>query len=78
MLFADGIVLLRESSEDLSERLKTWRISLETHGFHLKISKTVYLECKFNKKRHVSNLEVKFGDHVIPKVTRFNYHASVI
>ncbi|KAH1257658.1 Craniofacial development protein 2 [Glycine max] len=43
-----------------------------------KISKSEYMECKFNKRRRVSNSEVKIGDHIIPQVTRFKYLGSVI
>ncbi|KAH1215748.1 Retrovirus-related Pol polyprotein from type-1 retrotransposable element R2 [Glycine max] len=78
MLFADDIVLLGESREELNERLETWRRALETHGFHLSRSKSEYMECKFNKSRRVSNSEVKIGDHIIPQVTRFKYLGSVI
>ncbi|KAL5153826.1 LINE-1 retrotransposable element ORF2 protein [Glycine soja] len=78
MLFADDIVLLGESREELNERLETWRRALETHGFRLSRSKSEYMECKFNKRRRVSNSEVKVGDHIIPQVTRFKYLGSVI
>ncbi|KAH1210522.1 LINE-1 retrotransposable element ORF2 protein [Glycine max] len=78
MLFADDIVLLGESREELNERLETWRRALETHGFRLSRSKSEYMECKFNKRRRVSNSEVKIGDHIIPQVTRFKYLGSVI
>ncbi|KAL5147286.1 LINE-1 retrotransposable element ORF2 protein [Glycine soja] len=78
MLFADDIVLLGESREELNERLETWRRALETHGFRLCRSKSEYMECKFNKRRRVSNSEVKIGDHIIPQVTRFKYLGSVI
>ena len=37
-----------------------------------------YMECKFNKRRRVSNSEVKIGDYIIPQVTRFKYLGSVI
>ncbi|KAL5138398.1 Craniofacial development protein 2 [Glycine soja] len=33
---------------------------------------------EFNKRRRVSNSEVKIGDHIIPQVTRFKYLGSVI
>ncbi|KAL5179591.1 hypothetical protein HKD37_01G000874 [Glycine soja] len=78
MFFADDIVLLGESREELNERLKTWRRALETHSFRLSRSKSEYMECKFNKSRRVSNSEVKIGDHIIPQVTRFKYLGSVI
>ncbi|KAL5133996.1 LINE-1 retrotransposable element ORF2 protein [Glycine soja] len=78
MFFADDIVLLGESREELNERLETWRRALETHGFRLSRSKSEYMECKFNKRRRISNSEVKIGDHIIPQVTQFKYLGSVI
>ena len=77
MLFEDDIVLLGESREELNERLETWRRALEIHGFCLSRSKSEYMECKFNKRSRVSNLEVKVGDQIIPQVTRFKYLGSV-
>ncbi|KAL5137686.1 Craniofacial development protein 2 [Glycine soja] len=77
-IWEDDIVLLGESREELNERLETWRRALETHGFRLSRSKSEYMECKFNKRRRVSNSEVKIGDHIIPQVTRFKYLGSVI
>ncbi|KAL5187393.1 Craniofacial development protein 2 [Glycine soja] len=74
----ETLVLLGESREELNERLETWRRVLETHGFRLSRNKSEYMECKFNKRRRVSNSEVKIGDHIIPQVTRFKYLGSVI
>lgn len=36
------------------------------------------MECKFNKRRSVANLEVKVGENIIAQVTRFKYFGSVI
>ncbi|KAL5188110.1 hypothetical protein HKD37_05G013655 [Glycine soja] len=70
MLFADDIVLLGESREELNER-NTWLSPKQKQI-------GVYMECKFNKRRRVSNSKVKIGDHIIPQVTRFKYLGSVI
>lgn len=78
MLFENDIVLLGESKQDLNERLKTWRRVLETHGFWLSRSRTKSMECKFNKRRNIFNLEVIVGDHIIPQVTWFKYLAFVV
>ncbi|KAH1209339.1 LINE-1 retrotransposable element ORF2 protein [Glycine max] len=50
MLFADDIVLLGESREELNERLETWRRALETHGFRLSRSKSEYMELPIKLK----------------------------
>ena len=78
MLFVDDVVLLGESREELNGRLETWRQTLETYGFRLSSIKTEYMECNFNKRRSRSSLEVKVGDHIIPQVTRFKYHGSIV
>jgi len=78
MLFADDVVLLGESREELNGRLETWRQALEAYGFRLSRSKTDYMECKFSKRRSMSTLEVKVGDHIIPQVTRFKYLGSIV
>lgn len=36
------------------------------------------MKCKFNKRKYVSNLEVKVRDHVILQVTQFKYLGSII
>lgn len=36
------------------------------------------MECNFNKRRNISNIEVKVGDHIISQITRFKYLVSVI
>jgi len=78
MLFADDVVLLGELREELNGRLETWRQALEAYGFRLSRSKTEYMECNFSKKRSMSTLEVKVGDHIIPQVTRFEYLGSIL
>jgi hypothetical protein len=78
MLFADDIVLVGESREEINGKLELWRQTLEAHGFRLSRSKTEYMECRFSKKRANNSLRVKIGDHNIPQVTRFKYLGSVI
>jgi hypothetical protein len=37
-----------------------------------------FLECNFSKRRNMSTLEVKVGDHIIPQVTRFKYLGFIV
>ena len=78
MLFADDIVLVGESREELNGKQALRKQALEAHGFCLSRSKTKYMEYKFSKRRTNSNLEVKIGDDTIPQVTRFKYLGSII
>jgi len=36
------------------------------------------MECNFSKGRNSFSLEVKVGDHIIPKVTLFKYLGSIV
>ena len=78
MIFADDIVLMEESRQGINDKIELWREALESHGFRLSRSKTEYMECKFNKRRSSSDLEVKISDHIIPQVERFKYLGSII
>jgi len=78
MLFADDVVLLGESREEVNGRLETWRQALEAYGFRLSRSKMGYMECNFSGRRSRSTLEVKVGDHIIPQVTQFKYLGSLV
>jgi len=78
ILFANDVVLLGESREEVNGRLETWRQALEAYGFRLSRSKTEYIECNFSGRRSRSTLEVKVGDHIIPQVTRFKYLGSLV
>ena len=69
ILFANDVVLLGESREEVNGRLETWRQALEAYGFRLSRSKTEYMECNFSGRRSRSTLEVKGGDHMIPPFT---------
>lgn len=63
MLFTYDMVLLEDPNENLNERLKSWRRVLETHSFCLSMSK---IEWKFNKRKSVSNIQMKAEDPIIP------------
>ena len=51
---------------------------MELKGFRLSKNKTEYMKCKFNKRQTNDNLEVKIGEHIIPKVSSFRYLGSII
>ena len=78
VFFADDVVLLGESREELNGRLETWRQALEAYGFCLSRSKMEYMECNFSKRRSRTTLEVKVGDYIIPQVTWFKYLGSIV
>ena len=58
MLFADDIVLVAESKEDLNGRLEDWRVALESKGLRISRSKIEYLHCDFNRVNNNDRLQV--------------------
>jgi len=41
-------------------------------------SKTQYMECKFNKIRGTSSIEMEVEDHTIPQFPLFKHHGSIV
>ncbi|KAL4304934.1 hypothetical protein AHAS_Ahas16G0027900 [Arachis hypogaea] len=78
MLFADDIVLMGESMEDLNKKLELWREALEVYGLRISRNKTEYMECKFSLKRENPNIEVKIGENILRKVKSFKYLGCII
>ena len=78
LLFADDIVLVGDSKEEVNENLERWRLALETYGLRISRSKTEYMECKFSGGNTDSRGEVKLGDHSIQEVTSFKYLGTII
>ncbi|XP_071699213.1 uncharacterized protein [Rutidosis leptorrhynchoides] len=49
LIFADDIVLVSDSKEELNRRLEQWRVALESNGLHISRQKTEYLSCDFDR-----------------------------
>ncbi len=45
MLYADDLVLLADSMEELIEKVKRWRAGLEEKGLRINLSKTKIMKC---------------------------------
>ncbi|XP_070008570.1 uncharacterized protein [Nicotiana sylvestris] len=78
MLFADDIVLIDETRDDVNTQLEIWRQNLESKGFKLSRTKTEYLECKFSGETQGGEEEVRVDSQVIPRRGRFKYLESII
>ncbi|KAM3004180.1 hypothetical protein FF2_034457 [Malus domestica] len=72
MLFANDIVLIDETQEEVNTKLNLWR-KLESKGLCPSRSKTEYMECKFSANGGQNELGVRIGDQEIPKSDRFRY-----
>jgi len=68
----DDKVLLGESREELNGGLSLGDGPYK-HIASAWVEAREYMECNFSKRRSISNLEVKGGDHIIPQVTWFKY-----
>ena len=77
MLFADDIVLIGETKEDVNKKLELWRQTLKTRGFRLSRSKTEYMECKFRKRRNDEQNVITFNGQKIPVTECLKYLWSI-
>ena len=48
VLFADDIILVAETSEEVNTKLEEWREFLESQGLHISRTKIEYLRCNFS------------------------------
>lgn len=58
--------------EEINYKLELWREALESHSFHLlpfTMSKTDYMEYKFNNTRIRTDVVVKNRDYMVSQVT---------
>lgn len=46
---------------------------LKAYDFRSNISQEKYIKYNFNKRKYISNLMVKLGCHITPRVTRHKY-----
>ena len=72
MIFADDLVLVSETVEEVEEELERWRAVIENKELRISRSKTEYLvPC------HQQGV-VKFEGEPLPSVNSFKYLGSVI
>ena len=78
MIFADDIVLVVETREEVSKKLDEWREALEGKGSHISRTKTEYLRCDFSGTSPVGEPEVSIGETVVKSTTKYKYLGSII
>ena len=64
MLFADDIVVVAETKEEVSNRLDEWREYLEGKGLRIKRT-TEYLRCNFSGTSPTAEPKVSTGEDVV-------------
>ena len=74
MLFADDIVICKETREEVERRLKSWRYTLERRGMKVSRSKTEYLCVNGGNDEETMKME----DTKVPRVKKFKYLKSTV
>ena len=77
MMFADDVVLVGESPEELGERLEVWREALEGKGLRISRSKTEVIVFDFGESDSARQV-MKMGDDEVGEVDKFKYLGSVV
>ncbi|XP_071687583.1 uncharacterized protein [Rutidosis leptorrhynchoides] len=80
LIFADDIVLISDSKEELNRRLEQWRVALESNGLHISRQKTEYLSCNFdrNDDEQGDGVNICIGDQILQPQTSFRYLGSML
>ena len=73
-LFADDIVICKETREEVERRLESWRNTLERRGMKVSRSKTEYLCINGGN----DDKTVKMEDTKVPRVKEFKYLGSTV
>ena len=74
VLFADDIVICKETRKEVERRLECWRYALERRGMKVSRSKTEYLCINGGN----DDKTVKMEDTKVPRVKEFNYLGSTV
>ncbi|XP_071695521.1 uncharacterized protein [Rutidosis leptorrhynchoides] len=79
-IFADDIMLVADSKEELNRRLKQWREALEQNGVRISRQKTEYLRCDFDRVEDEQNarVNISIGDQILHPQDSFRYLGSVL
>ena len=74
MLFADDIVVCKETREEVKRRLECWRYALERREMKVSTSKTQHLCVNGGNDKET----VKIDDTKVPRVKKFKYLGSTV
>ena len=74
MLFADDIVICKETREEMERRLESWKYALERREMKVSRSKTEYLCINGGNDDNT----VKMKDKKVPRVKEFKYLGSTV
>ena len=78
VLFADNIVLLGDSNDEINQKLELWRRTLEFKDFQLSRAKREYMRCSFGDRQPHEDIEITLRDYAIKQVDKFKYLGSIV
>ena len=73
MIFADDIVLVAKTREEVSNKSDEWREALKGKGLRINRTNIEYLRCDFL----IGETEVSIDDTVVKSTTRYKYLGSI-
>ena len=76
MLFADDIVLVAETKEEVNNKLEEWKEVLEGKGLRISRTKAKYLRCHFSGTTPIGETKVSIGEEVV--TTKYRYLGLII
>ena len=47
-MYADDLLLIAESEEELSRKIKLWKVGFESKGLKVNVEKTKVMKCTYN------------------------------
>ena len=77
MLFADDIMLVAKTKEEVKNKLEEWRKVLEIKGLRISRTKNAYLRCDFCGTLPNAEPEVSIGEDVVTSTTKYRYLGSI-
>ena len=78
MLFTDDIVLVDESRDSVSAKRERWQEVLESKGFKISRTKTIYMDCNFSGHLQRAKTIERIEAQEIPQRYSCRYLSSII
>ncbi|XP_071727373.1 uncharacterized protein [Rutidosis leptorrhynchoides] len=80
LIFADDIVLVSKSKDELNRRLEQWRVALESNGLQISRQKTEYLRGEFdrNDDEQDDGVNICIEDQILLPQPSFRYLGSML
>ena len=78
MLFANNIMLVAETKEEVNNKLEERREVLKGKWLYISRTKTEYLRCDFSGTILIGETKASIGEEVVTSTTKCRYLGSII